>query len=99
MYKKTVLEAGNCQACPRMEDICICDMMIMNGVRCMNLDESLVYAWIGRDMFERRGGWPYFLKYGKGRKMVLDTGFISRFDYYYTIAVQLVVAMIAGFCV
>ena len=50
-------------------------------------------------MFERRGGWPYFLKYGKGRKMVLDTGFISRFDYYYTIAVQLVVAMIAGFCV
>ena len=94
MYRKeAVLRAGNYQSCPLMEDTLLWVHMIQTGARCMNLDEPLVYARIGRDMYERRGGWSYFKKYREGRKMVLATGYISKMDYLETIAVQLVVCM------
>ena len=48
---------------------------------------------IGRDMFERRGGWEYYKKYKAGRKMVYQTGYISAVDYYYTLAVQIAVSI------
>lgn len=95
MYKKkTVLDAGNYRSCPLMEDTYLWVRMMKNGAKCMNIDDSLVYARIGKDMFDRRGGWAYFKKYRTGRKMVYATGYISRFDYAYTIAVQFVVALV-----
>ena len=45
-------------------------------------------------MFERRGGFAYYKKYKQGRKKVRETGYIGFWDYYYTLAVQLVVALI-----
>ena len=68
--------------------------MIVTGARFMNIDDNLVYVRIGQDMFERRGGFSYFLKYREGRKKVKETGYISNWDYYYTLLVQLVVALI-----
>lgn len=97
MYKKkAVLNAGNYESCPLMEDTYLWAKMIVNGATCANIDESLVYARIGRDMFERRGGWNYFQKYKKGKQMVLQTGYISKWDYISTVMVQFVVALIPG---
>ena len=45
-------------------------------------------------MIERRGGWGNFKKYRDGRKKILATGFISKWDYYKTVGGQLVVAMV-----
>ena len=45
-------------------------------------------------MIERRGGWAYYKKYKSGRKMILDTGYISKWDYYKTVGVQLIVALV-----
>ena len=98
MYKKSaVLSAGNYESCPLMEDTYLWARMIMNGAFCANINESLVYARIGRDMFNRRGGWSYFKKYKEGKKKVLQTGFISQWDYFYTVAIQLIVALLPGF--
>lgn len=95
MYKKkAVLDAGNYQSCPLMEDTYLWARMIVNGAQCMNIDVPLVYARIGHDMFERRGGWEYFKKYKEGKKLVLKTGFIGKADYYYTVTIQLAVAVI-----
>ena len=95
MYKKqAVLNAGNYQSCPLMEDTYLWARMIMNGVHCINIQEPLVYARIGHDMFERRGGWQYFKKYRIGRKQVLETGFIDYWDYYITLIIQFVVALV-----
>ena len=95
MYKKSaVLKAGNYQSCMLMEDTLLWVNMILSGAKCKNIDESLVYARIGKDMFERRGGFAYFKKYRQGRKRVRETGYIGLFDYYYTLLVQLVIAMI-----
>lgn len=94
MFKKSaVLNAGNYKTCPLMEDTYLWVRMLQSGARCANIDEPLVFARIGNDMFERRGGWQYYKKYTAGRKMVYKTGYISAVDYYYTLAVQMVVSI------
>ena len=94
MFKKSaVLRAGNYQSALLMEDTLLWANMIMTGAKCMNLEDTLVFVRVGADMFERRGGWKYFLKYKEGRKKVYETGFISRWDYFYTLTVQLAVAL------
>ena len=95
MYKKsTVIKAGNYQSCPLMEDTFLWANMILIGAKCKNIDESLVYVRIGKSMYERRGGWNYFLKYREGRKKVYNTGFMSRWDYLYSLAIQCIVAIL-----
>lgn len=95
MFKKeAVLRAGNYQSCMLMEDTLLWVNMIQTGAKCKNIDAALVYVRIGKDMYERRGGYAYFKKYKEGRKKVRKTGYISAFDYYSSLAVQLVVAML-----
>lgn len=95
MYRKSmVLKAGNYQSCLLMEDTLLWVRMIQAGAKCMNIDEPLVYARVGNDMYARRGGWKYFKKYCSGRKRVLETGYISLMDYIYTIMIQLIVAAV-----
>lgn len=95
MYKKSkVLAAGNYQHALLMEDSLLWVNMIMAGANCKNIDDYLVYARADSNMIERRGGFSYFLKYKQGRKCIMDTGYISIWDYYYTLMVQFVVAII-----
>ncbi len=94
MYKKSaVLRAGNYQDCLLMEDTLLWVNMIITGSKCKNIDEVLVHARIGIDMFARRGGWSYYKKYKEGRKRVRKTGYIGFWDYYYTLLVQFVIAL------
>lgn len=95
MFKKSaVLKAGNYQSCLLMEDTLLWANMIMTGAKCKNRNEVLVYVRIGKDMYERRGGFSYFKKYKAGRKRLKDIGFIGRFNYFSSVAVQFFVAMI-----
>lgn len=95
MFKKSkVLEAGNYQSCMLMEDTLLWANMFNADAQAMNIDDYLVYVRIGKDMYERRGGLAYFRKYKNGRKKVRDTGFIGFWDYYYTLLIQFIVAII-----
>lgn len=95
MFKKSaVLRAGNYQHALLMEDSLLWVNMMRTGARCGNVDDDLVYVRTGRDMFDRRGGWAYFKKYRSGRRKIYETGYISWFDYVYTMCVQLVVALL-----
>lgn len=94
MFRKTaVLRAGNYQHCPLMEDTLLWVNMFKNGATAMNIDDELVYVRIGKGMYERRGGWEYYQKYKQARKKVYATGYISWWDYKYTLLVQLAVAL------
>lgn len=94
MYKKSsVLKAGNYQPCLLMEDTLLWANMFMSGAKGKNIDDFLVYARVGHDMFERRGGFKYYKKYKAGKKMVYKTGFISWWDYKSTVIVQFIVAL------
>lgn len=95
MYKKAaVLGAGNYQHALLMEDSLLWVNMMRNGAKCANVDDYLVYVRTGRDMYARRGGLSYFKKYRSGRKEIYKTGYISYWDYLYTLMVQLVVALL-----
>ncbi len=94
MYKKSaVLAAGNYRHAPLMEDSLLWVSMLQNNAKCANIDDYLVYARTGEDMFRRRGGWAYFQKYKSGRKIIYNTGYISFWDYFYTLAIQFAVSL------
>ena len=94
MYKKSkVLEAGNYQNCLLMEDTYLWVNMFLHGAKGKNIDDFLLYFRVGKDMFERRGGWSYYKKYKQGRKKVYKTGYISWWDYRWTLMVQFIVAL------
>ena len=99
MYKKNmVLKAGNYEHCPLMEDDMLWVRMLISGAKCANIDDYLVYARTGNAMIERRGGWNYFKKYKAGRKKIFETGYINKWDYYKTLIVQFIVAMLPSRC-
>lgn len=92
MYKKSkVLEAGNYQDCPLMEDDWMWVRMILGGAKCKNLPECLVYARTNRTMVARRGGMSYYKKYKSARKRILDKGFITKKQYRKTNRIQWIV--------
>lgn len=94
MFKKSaVLKSGNYKSCFLMEDSLLWANMIKNRCHMANLGEVLVYVRTGEDMLKRRGGFDYFLKYREGRKAILQTGTISRSDYFVTVIAQFVVCM------
>ena len=95
MFRKDkVLSAGNYRDVPLMEDDSLWVRMLLDGARCANIDDTLVFARIDGGMIDRRGGWDYFKKYRKARREILKTGYIGKWDYYKTIITQLVVAMV-----
>lgn len=94
MYKKkAVLEAGNYKSVPLMEDTVLWVRMLQNGVYATNIPRYLVKARVGEDYYERRGGWDYFKLYRNGKKEILKTGYISRWDYLSTVIAQFFVAL------
>lgn len=95
MYKRSaVLRAGNYEHAPLMEDDLLWVNMLKAGCNCMNIDDYLVYARTGKAMIARRGGFSYLKKYISGRKKILETDYISKWDYYKTIGIQFIVALV-----
>ncbi|MER0122272.1 glycosyltransferase [Streptococcus sp. ZJ100] len=95
MFKKSsVLKAGNYEHLPLMEDDILWVRMLLSGAKAGNMDDILVDVRTGAGMMKRRGGFSYFRKYRAGRKKMLETGFISKADYYQTLCVQFVVALV-----
>lgn len=93
MYKKTaVLAAGNYQSCLLMEDSLLWSNMLIKNANCKNIANVLCKVRVGNEMYSRRGGWKYFIKYVLGRTKILKTGYISFFDYIETIFIQFFVA-------
>lgn len=94
MFKRDeVLAAGNYQSALLMEDSLLWANMIRHHAVMHNISDVLVYVRTGEDMLKRRGGLDYFRKYRKGRKQILATGTISRWDYLFTVLVQFAVCV------
>lgn len=62
MFKKSAfLAAGNYQIFHLMEDYYLWYRMIKNNFNMCNLDAVLVKVRVGNGMYDRRGGFSYFL--------------------------------------
>ena len=94
MFKKSaVLNAGNYKNCPLMEDDMLWVDMILTGAHCMNINEYLCYVRTNKDMIARRGGLSYYKKYKAARRIILNTGFITKKEFKKTNYIQFFVCI------
>lgn len=91
--KSTVLNAGNYESCPDMEDMVLFSRLCFLGARGKNLQEKLVYVRVGDDFYRRRGGLIGFLRYREGRKKIRAVGYISLMEYYISLVAYSVLAL------
>ncbi|TYR72622.1 glycosyltransferase [Rossellomorea vietnamensis] len=86
--KKAVIDSGNYMPFPLNEDYYLWIRMILNNSKMYNINESLVYARAGSNMFERRGGKGYFYTDIKLQKEYLDLGFINLYEFITNISMR-----------
>lgn len=92
--KKAVLDAGNYQPMMGFEDYYLWVRLLKAGYKGKNIQESLVYARTGEDMYARRGGKKYFVNGLKGRKAIYHAGLGSISDYLITCSAHIVVSLL-----
>lgn len=95
MYrKKAILKAGNYEPMMLNEDYYLWVKMILNGSKMHNINDNLVYARTGNDMFKRRGGLNY-VKYDIVlQKKFLEMGFVNIFVFIKNVLIRSFVRMI-----
>ncbi len=94
MYKKAeVLKAGNYRPLPGFEDYFLWVRMLKQGTVGYNIQENLVFARTGEDMYARRGGMKYLLPGLKARKMIYQAGLGQLSDFLFVSAVHILVSL------
>lgn len=92
--KKAVLDVGNYQPMMGFEDYYLWARLLKAGYEGKNIQESLVYARTGADMYARRGGKKYFIDGLKGRKAIYHAGLGSISDYLISCSAHIVVSLL-----
>lgn len=83
--KEAVLNAGGYLHMIYAEDYYLWIRMILNGAKCRNISEPLVYMRSGKQMRSRRAGKKYNKSMYLLRKYMLKNKFINFFQYIYCI--------------
>ena len=95
MFKKSaVLAAGNYQTFHLMEDYYLWYRMIKNNCQMCNLDTVLVKVRVGNGMYDRRGGFSYFLNERKLVTVMYKDGFISISKFCYVTLIRMVMRIL-----
>lgn len=95
MYKKdTVLQAGGYVDCPLFEDYHLWIRMLENGAVGYNIQVPLLLMRANSDMYHRRGGISYVKKVMFFRTYMLEKGFCSKLDYFYTLFGHMTVSLV-----
>lgn len=82
MFRKSaVLDAGNYEHFPLLEDYHLWSRMLVKGNQMYNLPEVLVFARTNEAVYARRGGWKYMMRYLKFRKMQKEWGLFDTAGY------------------
>lgn len=82
MYKKeAILKAGNYKEFLWFEDYNLWVRMFLSGAKGYNIQENLVNARTGKEMFSRRGGFKYIKQEINMQKFMLSERYISTKEY------------------
>ena len=81
MKKAAVLQAGNYQDLPYLEDYDLFVRMLANGAVGRTVKEELVYVRVGRDFYSRRGGAAYVKTLLAFNIQLLKSGWMSPKDF------------------
>ena len=82
LFKKSnVLKAGNYRSYHLVEDYDMWIRMIETGTKCYNVQESLLYVRVSKDLYKRRGGWRYLKSILKFKTEQYRKRYFSLKDY------------------
>ncbi len=95
MFKRQdVLAAGNYIEMHLVEDYYLWCRMLIKGYKFANLPEILVYARTDENMYQRRGGYKYFLSWKAIEKFKLENGITKRPEYMKTLTMRFCVQVL-----
>ena len=98
MYRREdILEAGNYQHFPYLEDYYLWVRVFMKKFRGHNLQDVLVDARVGNGMINRRSGFDYAKTQKRLFSFMLKKGYISRFQYMKSVTGRTAMAVAPGF--
>lgn len=92
--KEAVIKAGNFQDWHYNEDYYLWIRMALTGCHFANLPETLVYARVGKEMYQRRGGWKYFKSERGIQRYMLQHKIISFPRYCYNVLGRFIVQVL-----
>lgn len=82
MYRRSaILEAGNYQHFPFLEDYSLWSRMVSENYQIRNMDEVLVRARTSMELVRRRSGWAYYKTFKKLRKLQHDLKLTTNGEY------------------
>jgi glycosyltransferase involved in cell wall biosynthesis len=89
MYRKAdIIEVGNYDKFKNQQDYHLWARLLIGGYRISNIPESLLYMRISTGLFQRRGGWDYFMIEWDVQRDFLDMGFINNLEFVRNIFVR-----------
>lgn len=86
LSRTQVLNAGGYQDWYCDEDYYLWTRMALEDCQFANLPDTLVNVRVGKEMYQRRGGWRYFKSEAKLQRYMLHHGVISLPRYLYNVA-------------
>lgn len=94
MFRRSaVLEVGNYQHFPYLEDYSLWSRMLSKGYQIRNMDDILVKTRTSMALVGRRSGWKYFMDFAKLRKFQHELGITSVLEYMISMTGTFVVIM------
>ena len=94
MFRRSaILEVGNYQHFPYLEDYSLWSRMLSKGYQIRNIDEVLVRARTSMALVGRRSGWTYFKDFSRLRKFQHELGLTTGLEYMISMAGTFVVIM------
>ena len=92
--KQDVIECGNYEHFPFLEDYLLWSKMLARGKKICNIAEVLVAARTSQNLYQRRGGYEYFKQYCLLRKMQLNFGITNYREYIYSLICTFGITMV-----
>lgn len=98
MFRRSaILEVGNYQHFPYLEDYSLWSRMLSKGYQIRNIEDVIVRARTSMALVRRRSGWKYFKDFAKLRKFQHKLGLTTVLEYMISMAGTFVVLMQPGF--
>ncbi len=98
MFRRSaILEIGNYQHFPFLEDYSLWSRMLTKGYQIRNMEDVLVRARTSMALVRRRSGWDYFKTFSTLRKLQHELGLTNTFEYMKAMAGTFVMIMQPGF--
>lgn len=94
LRKDKVLAVGNYIEWHYNEDYYLWIRMFLAGCQFANLPETLVNVRVGKEMYQRRGGWKYFLSEAKLQKYMFDNKLIGLIRFMYNVLGRFVIQVL-----